>query len=79
MERRKFLKASAIGTAATTLAAPAIAQDVRNWKLVSAWPKNLPGPGVAAQTLADRITTLSGGRINVTLRRRRDRPGQRRI
>ncbi|MGD1883941.1 MAG: TRAP transporter substrate-binding protein [Paracoccaceae bacterium] len=67
MERRKFLKASAIGTAATTLAAPAIAQDVRNWKLVSAWPKNLPGPGVAAQTLADRITTLSGGRINVTL------------
>ncbi|MEM8691261.1 MAG: TRAP transporter substrate-binding protein [Pseudomonadota bacterium] len=67
MERRKFLKASALGTAATTLAAPAIAQDVRNWKLVSAWPKNLPGPGVAAQTLADRITTLSGGRINVTL------------
>ncbi|MEM6339825.1 MAG: TRAP transporter substrate-binding protein [Pseudomonadota bacterium] len=67
MERRKFLKASALGTAATTLAAPAIAQDVRNWKLVSAWPKNLPGPGVAAQTLADRITTLSGGRIKVTL------------
>ena len=67
MNRRKFLKAGAIGAAATTLAAPAIAQDVRNWKLVTAWPKNLPGPGVAAQTLADRITTLSGGRINVTL------------
>jgi len=67
MDRRKFLTTGAIGAAATTLAAPAIAQDVRNWKLVSAWPKNLPGPGVAAQTLADRITTLSGGRINVTL------------
>ena len=67
MDRRKFLATGALGAAATTLAAPAIAQDVRNWKLVSAWPKNLPGPGVAAQMLADRITTLSGGRINVTL------------
>ena len=67
MDRRKFIAAAGLGAAATTLAAPAIAQDVRNWKLVSAWPKNLPGPGVAAQTLADRITTLSGGRINVTL------------
>ena len=34
---------------------------------MSAWPKNLPGPGVAAQTLADRITTLSGGRLEVKL------------
>lgn len=67
MDRRKFLAAGTIGAAAATLSAPAIAQDVRNWKLVSAWPRNLPGPGVAAQTLADRITRLSGGRINVTL------------
>lgn len=67
MDRRKFLATGALGAAAGTLAAPAIAQDVRNWKLVSAWPKNLPGPGVAAQTLADRITRLSGGRIDVTL------------
>ena len=67
MDRRKFLATGALGAAATSLAAPALAQSVREWKLVSAWPRNLPGPGVAAQTLADRITTLSGGRINVTL------------
>ncbi|MCK0151723.1 TRAP transporter substrate-binding protein [Marivita sp. S6314] len=67
MERRTFLKAGAIGTAATALASPAIAQDIRQWKMVTAWPKNLPGPGVAAQMLADRITTLSGGRIDVRL------------
>jgi TRAP-type mannitol/chloroaromatic compound transport system substrate-binding protein len=35
--------------------------------MVTAWPKNLPGPGVAAQMLADRITALSGGRIEVKL------------
>lgn len=67
MDRRKFLAAAGVGTVATTLAAPAIAQDTRQWKMVTAWPKNLPGPGVAAQTLADRITTLSGGRIEVKL------------
>lgn len=67
MQRRTFLKTGAVGVAATTLAAPAIAQDIRQWKMVTAWPKNLPGPGVAAQSLADRITTLSGGRIEVKL------------
>jgi hypothetical protein len=67
MKRREFIKAGAMGTAATTLAAPAVAQDVRQWTMVTAWPKNLPGPGVAAQTLADRITTLSGGRLEVKL------------
>ncbi|MGB7317047.1 MAG: TRAP transporter substrate-binding protein [Planktotalea sp.] len=67
MDRRKFLAAAGVGTVASTLAAPAIAQDKRQWKMVTAWPKNLPGPGVAAQTLADRITTLSGGRIEVRL------------
>ena len=67
MKRRDFLRTAAAGTAAATLASPAIAQGKRQWKMVTAWPKNLPGPGVAAQMLADRITALSGGRIEVTL------------
>jgi TRAP-type mannitol/chloroaromatic compound transport system substrate-binding protein len=67
MDRRKFLATAGVGTAAAALASPAVAQDKRQWKMVTAWPKNLPGPGVAAQTLADRITTLSGGRIEVKL------------
>ncbi|MBK1698940.1 TRAP transporter substrate-binding protein [Rhodovibrio salinarum] len=67
MKRRDFIKTGAVGAAATTFAAPAIAQDKRQWTMVTAWPKNLPGPGVAAQTLADRITTLSGGRLEVKL------------
>ena len=70
MRRRAFLKAGGAGVAtaaASTLAAPAIAQGTLQWKMVTAWPKNLPGPGVAAQLLADRITALSGGRIEVKL------------
>ena len=68
MKRRDFIKTGAVGAVATTaLATPAIAQDKRKWKMVTAWPKNLPGPGVAAQMLADRITAASGGRIEVEL------------
>ena len=61
---------AAIGAAASAVSGfpgPAIAQDVIRWKMVTAWPKNLPGPGVAAQMLADRITALSGGRLEVEL------------
>ncbi len=69
MKRRDFLKAGAAATAAaaTTLSAPAMAEDKIKWTMVTAWPKNLPGPGVAAQKLADRITTLSGGRLEIKL------------
>ena len=67
MKRRDLLKAGAAGAATVGLASPAVAQNVVEWKMVTAWPKNLPGPGVAAQMLADRITALSGGRIAVKL------------
>ncbi|HEY5633448.1 MAG TPA: TRAP transporter substrate-binding protein [Burkholderiaceae bacterium] len=71
MKRRDFVRTAAVGAAsvpaAAGLSAPAIAQGKMQWKMVTAWPKNLPGPGVAAQLLADRITALSGGRIEVKL------------
>lgn len=71
MKRRTFLKntsVAALGTAAaTSISAPAIASEKIKWRMVTSWPKNLPGPGVAAQMLADRITALSGGRIEVKL------------
>ena len=71
MKRRNFLTsagaAGAAAVAASALPAPAVAQGTMQWKMVTPWPKNLPGPGVAAQMLADRITALSGGRIEVKL------------
>lgn len=69
MKRREFITKATTTTAvaATAVATPAIAKDVHEWNMVTAWPRNLPGPGVAAQMLADRITTLSGGRLTVKL------------
>ena len=66
MDRRSFLRASTVGgavAAASTLAAPAIAQERITWRMVTTWPRNFPGLGVGAQRLADRITAASGGRL----------------
>ncbi|MHB2265342.1 TRAP transporter substrate-binding protein [Aliihoeflea sp. PC F10.4] len=64
MERRWFLGFGAAG-AATVLAAPAIAQERRVWRMVTTWPRNFPGQGVAAQRIADDITAASDGRLTV--------------
>ncbi|MCV0393971.1 MAG: TRAP transporter substrate-binding protein [Rhizobiaceae bacterium] len=66
MDRRSFIKKAGLaGAAATTLAAPAIAQGNQTWRMVTTWPKNFPGLGVGAQRLADRITTASDGRLTI--------------
>ncbi|MCO6386448.1 TRAP transporter substrate-binding protein [Aliihoeflea sp. 40Bstr573] len=71
MDRRSFItKAGFAGVgavAASTLAAPAIAQGNQTWRMVTTWPKNFPGLGVGAQRLADRITAMSGGRLTIQL------------
>lgn len=63
--RRSFLMAGAAGA----VAAPAVlrAQEATRWRMVTSWPRNLPGPGMNAQRLADRITAMSGGRLTVEL------------
>jgi TRAP-type mannitol/chloroaromatic compound transport system substrate-binding protein len=50
------------------VAMPAVAhaQTVR-WRMVTSWPKRLPGPGMSAERVAERIATLSAGRIQITV------------
>ena len=67
--RRSFIKTSGVvagATAASTLAAPAIAQGKTEMAIVSTWPRDFPGLGISAQRLAKRIPELTDGRINVT-------------
>ncbi len=63
--RRSALKASLAALGAATLATPAIASGRIEWKMVTSWPKNLPGPGVSAERLAQAIGRLSDGRLTV--------------
>ncbi len=64
LSRRKALAAAA-GVTTTALAAPAIAQGVRQWRMVTSWPKGLPGLGTGAERVARRIESLSDGRIRI--------------
>jgi TRAP-type mannitol/chloroaromatic compound transport system substrate-binding protein len=65
--RRKFIATAGVGIAGT-LAAPAIARaQTVKWRMVTSWPKRLPGPGLSAERIASRIRTLSGGRIDITV------------
>ena len=68
MDRRSFLRTSALGgtaAVATSLAAPAIAQTAKQLTIVSTWPRDFPGLGISAQRLAARIAQLSNGALNV--------------
>jgi TRAP-type mannitol/chloroaromatic compound transport system substrate-binding protein len=68
MRRRNFLAAAgAVTAAASSFAAPAIAQGAREIKLVTSWPKDLPGLGTSAARLAKLITDTSGGRLQVEM------------
>jgi TRAP-type mannitol/chloroaromatic compound transport system substrate-binding protein len=54
--------------ATAALAAPAVARaQTRKWRMVTSWPKRLPGPGMSAERVAERIGALSGGRLEVTV------------
>ena len=72
MKRRQFLgrtaAAGAVGAAALAVSSfpkPALAQGLRELRMVTTWPKNFPGLGTSAERLAKRITSASGGRIVV--------------
>jgi TRAP-type mannitol/chloroaromatic compound transport system substrate-binding protein len=61
-----LLGATAAVAAAGSLPAPAIAQGVKELKLVSAYPKDLPS-GTSPERLAQSIAAMSDGRLKVTV------------
>lgn len=80
MKRRSLLKvgaASAVAAGAlvscgkddstSSMEAPAIASGVREFKLVTSWPKNFPGLGTAPARFAQRLETATDGRLKVKL------------
>ncbi len=71
MDRRSFLKTSAIGgsaAAATALAAPAYAQGKRTLTMVTTWGRGLAGVFDAAQRAADSITAITDGTLTVDVK-----------
>ncbi len=65
--RRNLLRGGGLALAGA-VAAPAVAHaDTLRWRMVTSWPKRLPGPGMSAERIAERIATLSGGRLQITV------------
>ena len=53
---------------ATAVLAPSVARaQTRRWRMVTSWPRRLPGPGMSAERVAERINLLSGGRLQITV------------
>ena len=42
-------------------------QKIYNWSLVTTWPKNYPGLGMAPERLAKLVKEMSDGRMNITV------------
>ncbi len=69
MERRAFLKAGGAGLAASTLAAPAVAQsqpEIR-WRCASSFPKSLDTLFGAAEIVANRIAALTDNKFQIRI------------
>ncbi|HEX5796636.1 MAG TPA: hypothetical protein VFY19_12410 [Geminicoccaceae bacterium] len=69
MKRRDLVRSLGAGSAlvgaaaaaSSSFPAPALAQGIKQFKMVTTWPKNFPGLGTGAERLAERITTMSEG------------------
>lgn len=67
MKRRTFLASAGVGVAASTLAAPAIAQsnpEVK-WRCASSFPKNLDTIYGGAERVANRVAELTDGKFQI--------------
>jgi len=64
MKRRTMIK-GLLASSAAAVAAPAISKGLLEWRMVTSWPKGLPGLGTGAERLAANITAMSGGRLTI--------------
>ncbi len=66
-----LLAASGLTACGTDTAAPiaegavAAPQQTFRWKMITTWPKNLPGLGTGPERFADHVREMSGGRLDI--------------
>ena len=87
IDRRKLLGAAALGLGAAACggssesqsdggpASPAISRKRKRLTMVTTWPKGLPGLGGAAERVAEQITLLADGQIEVRVRAANEQVG----
>jgi TRAP-type mannitol/chloroaromatic compound transport system substrate-binding protein len=68
MTTRRNFTTAAVAAVGAVIAAPNVARaQTVKWRMVTSWPKRLPGPGMSAERVAERIRTLSNGRLDISV------------
>jgi len=67
MKRREFLKVGGIGVAASTVAAPAVAQSMPEvkWRLAASWPKSLDTLYGGCEYFCKRVAEITDNRFQI--------------
>src|ERR1700720_1228089 len=67
MKRRDFLKTAGVGLAASTIAAPAIAQSSPEikWRLAASWPKSLDTIYGACEILSKSVAEATDNKFQI--------------
>jgi TRAP-type mannitol/chloroaromatic compound transport system substrate-binding protein len=67
MRRRDILAGAGLAAtgAAASFPSPAIAQEIRELKMVTDWPEGFPGLQASAERVAETIGVATGGRIKI--------------
>jgi TRAP-type mannitol/chloroaromatic compound transport system substrate-binding protein len=67
MKRRQFLKTAGVGLAASTIAAPAIAQSMPElkWRLTASWPKSLDTLFGSCESLSKYVSEATDGKFQI--------------
>jgi TRAP-type mannitol/chloroaromatic compound transport system substrate-binding protein len=67
MKRRDFLKVTGVGLAASTVAAPAIAQSMpeTRWRLTASWPKSLDTLYGGCEYFCKRVAEITDNRFQI--------------
>lgn len=61
-----LLLVASCGPQSTNSGAQASADNkVYQWKMITTWPKNLPGLGTAPERMAERLRVMSNGRLDI--------------
>jgi TRAP-type mannitol/chloroaromatic compound transport system substrate-binding protein len=67
MKRREFLKVTGVGLAASTIAAPAIAQSMPEvkWRYATSWPKSLDTLYGGCEFFCKRVAEVTDNRFQI--------------
>ena len=65
--RRNLVAAGASAVLGTVAAPSVVSAQTRRWRMVTSWPRRLPGPGMSAERIAERLRALSGGRLELVV------------